>query len=231
MTKFIVIASAKGGAGKTTTAINLAALFGAMGKNITLIDADLTAPNISAYLGLPDVPVTLHDVLRGKNRTSEAIYLHPSGFKIMPAGASMLNEDFKKPFSSVALDIVGKTELAIIDSSATLGRETLDALRSADETIVVANPEMPSVLDAKRTIEAAEDSGSIIPGIVVNRARNGKNEISISEIKSMLQKPVIGIIPEDKSMRLSLLMKQPIVHTHPNSPASKGFKELANMLK
>ena len=232
MTRFIVIASAKGGTGKTTIAINLAALFNNIGRNITLIDADLTAPNISTYLGFPEVPITLHDVLKGKNQTKEAIYLHPSGFKLMPASHSSLPlENFQRKLGSVLLDLIGKTELAIIDSAATLGLETLQALKPADEAIIVTNPELPSVLDAKKTIKIAEDYGLIVPGVVVNRARKDKHELSINEIKSVLQKQIIGIIPEDKNMRKSLMMKQPLVYTHPYSSASRGFKQLAEMLK
>ena len=232
MTRFIVIASAKGGTGKTTVAINLAALFNDLGKNITLIDADLTAPNISSHLGFLEVPVTLHDVLRGKNQAREAIYLHPSGFKLMPAShSSFPMENFQKKLSSVLLELIGKTELAIIDSAATLGIETLQALNPADETIIVTSPELPSVLDAKKTIKTAEDYGLIVPGVVINRARNDRHELSVNEIKSMLQKPVIAVIPEDKNMRKSLMMKQPLVYTHPYSPASRSLKQLADMIK
>lgn len=231
MTRFITIASAKGGTGKTTLAINLAALFNDTGKNITLIDADITAPNISSYLGFPEAPVTLHDVLMGKNQIKEATYLHPSGLKIIPGGSSLSHGNFTRNLGSVLLDLVGKTELAVIDSAATLGKETLSALRSSDEAIIVTNPEMPSVLDAKKTIEAAEDSGSVVPAVVINRAVKGKDELSVSEIKSILQRPVICIIPEDKNMKASVAMKQPIVYTHPHSPASIAFKELAEMLK
>lgn len=232
MTRFIVIASAKGGTGKTTIAINLAALLNDAGKNITLIDADLTAPNISSYLGFPETPVTLHHVLMGKNQTKEATYLHPSGFKIIPASYSFPPiENFPRKLGSVLLDLVGKTELAIIDSAATLGIETLQALKPSDETIIVTNPELPSVLDAKKTIKIAEDYGLIVPGVVINRARNDKHELSADKIKLILQKPVIGIIPEDKNMRESLMIKQPLVYTHPYSPASRSFKQLAEMLK
>ncbi len=232
MTRFIAIASAKGGTGKTTTAINLATLFNDAGKDTILIDADLTAPNISHYLGFPEVSITLHDVLLGKQPTLKAIYLHPSGFKLMPAShSSSPVQNFQRKFGSVLIDLVGKTELAIIDSAATLGKETLQALKPADEAIIVTNPELPSVLDAKKTIKIAEDFGLIVPGIVVNRARKDRHELSAEKIKSILQKPLIGIIPEDNNIRKSLMMKQPMVHTHPYSPASKGFKQLADMLK
>ena len=68
MTRIISIISGKGGTGKTISAINLSFALSSYGKNVALIDANLTTPNVGIYLGVPSVPVSLHSVLQGKNK-------------------------------------------------------------------------------------------------------------------------------------------------------------------
>ena len=90
MTKFIGIASGKGGVGKTTIAINTAISILNFERGITLLDANLSTPHVSIHLGAPLSPITVHDVLKGRNSITEATYIHPSGLRIIPASISIL---------------------------------------------------------------------------------------------------------------------------------------------
>src|SRR3989338_3248141 len=89
MTKIITITSGKGGVGKTTTAINLGAALNAFGKEVIIVDANLTTPNVGLHLGAPLVPVSLNHVLLGKADITDAIYEHASGTKIIPSSLSV----------------------------------------------------------------------------------------------------------------------------------------------
>src|SRR3989344_4360267 len=89
MSKIIVITSGKGGVGKTTTAINLGAAINYFGKDVLIIDDNLTTPNIGIHLNSPEVPVNLNHVLLEKADLSEAVYEHKSGMKVMPASLSV----------------------------------------------------------------------------------------------------------------------------------------------
>ena len=86
MTRIIAVAGCKGGVGKTTMSANLGAALAALDRDTIIIDANLTTPNLGLHLGIPLYPVTLHDVLKGKNNIKDAIYEHESGAKIIPAG-------------------------------------------------------------------------------------------------------------------------------------------------
>ena len=88
MSKLIVITSGKGGVGKTTTAINLAAAMNYFNKDVLVIDGNLTTPNIGLHLGSPEVPINLNHVILNKASPDEAVYEHESGFRILPASLS-----------------------------------------------------------------------------------------------------------------------------------------------
>ena len=79
MTHYVGILSGKGGVAKTTTAVNLSAAMNFFGRDVVLMDANLSTPNVGLHLGASVVPINLHHVLKGKNHISESIYMHPYG--------------------------------------------------------------------------------------------------------------------------------------------------------
>src|SRR3989338_8232232 len=89
MKRVIVITSGKGGVGKTTTAINLGAAINHFGRDVLIVDGNLTTPNIGVHFGSPEVPVNLNHVLSGKAEAFEAVYEHDSGVKIIPSSLSI----------------------------------------------------------------------------------------------------------------------------------------------
>jgi septum site-determining protein MinD len=230
MAKIISVISGKGGVGKTTTVSNLGAALASKGKNVILIDGNITTPNLSLHLGIPFYPITLHDVLKRKIPVEAAIYEHPSGMKVIPA--SLSSEEIKnvniEKLEGVLLNLLGSADIIIVDSAAGLGKEALTAMKLADELIVVTNPELPAVTDALKTIKVAEENGKKVLGVVLNRFKGKKHEMSVSEIKSMLSVPFLTIVPEDHHVPLSIKNRRPVVHHKPNSKASKAFKILAS---
>src|SRR3989338_316410 len=137
MAKLITITSGKGGVGKTTTAINLAAALNSFGKEVIVLDANLTTPNIGLHLGAPIVPISLNHVLLGKAKISDALYEHESGMKIIPSSLSVRE---LRRLNHGKLKEVGKrlrkmADYIIYDSAAGLGEEALAAMESSDELI------------------------------------------------------------------------------------------------
>lgn len=232
MKKVIVITSGKGGVGKTTTAINLGAAINYFGKDVLVIDGNLSTPNIGVYLGSPEVPINLNHILSKKADVSEAIYEHESGMKIIPSSLSIKElkkikpekiRDFKKGFKKVS-------DYIIVDSAAGLGNEALSLMRMADELIVVTNPEMPAITDSLKAIKIAGQMKKQILGIIVNRVRKNNIEMQPEIVKEMLETPIIGMVPEDISVQKSLSLKDAVVHTHPKSNSARAYKEIAAKL-
>lgn len=230
MTRLISIISGKGGVGKTTTTINLGASLNYFGKDVIIADANLTTPNLGLHFGTPIVPVSLNQVLLGRAKITDAIYEHESGTRIIPGSLSVkdLNfidhsklKDVAKKMKKLADDFV------IYDGASGLGEEALGCIEAADDLIIVTNPEVPAVTDALKTIKFIEERGKEVKGVIVTRVKGRNSEMSISNIRDILEVPILGVIPEDRNMQTALSKKDAIVHTNPNSGASIAYKKIA----
>ena len=232
MSKIIVITSGKGGVGKTTTAINLAAAINSFGKDVLVIDGNLSTPNVGLHLNAPEVPINLNHVLKGKAEPFEAVYEHESGIKIMPSSLSIKELKRTKPekMKNFKRDFKKISEHIIMDSAAGLGREASSAIEIADELIIVTNPEMPAITDALKAVKLAEQLKKPVKGVIVTRVNKDDIELPPEVVKDMLEVPILGMIPEDNSVKKSISIKNAVVHTHPKSNAARAYKEIAAKL-
>jgi septum site-determining protein MinD len=232
MTRLIVLTSGKGGVGKTTLTSNLSAALSELGEKVIAMDANLTTPNLGLQLGMHLAPNTLHDVLKGTIPLENAIYPHPYGFKVIPAGLSL--DDLRGVdvgrLPEISLKLLGKADYIIMDCAAGLGREAISALSASDEAMIITNPDLPSVADALKVIKIAQESNVQLLGTVVNRIKNTKNELTQSEISNILGIPIIAEIPEDNNVATSIALKRPIIEYAPNSPAAIEIRKLAAWL-
>jgi len=229
MGRIIAIVSGKGGVGKTTTAINLGAALNQLNKEVIIVDVNLNTPNIGIHLGAPIVPVTLNHVLKGKAEIEEAIYEHSSGTKIIPSSLSVkeITKFNTKRIPQVIQELKNKADFIILDSAAGFSEEAMATLEAGDEIIVVTNPEMPAVTDSLKAIKVAREMKKDVKGVIVTRHRNENYEMSLPSIKSMLEAPIIGVVPEDPSVKKALNRRDAVVHTHPKSKASRKYNDIA----
>jgi septum site-determining protein MinD len=229
MAKVCAVISGKGGVGKTTTVVNLGAALNKFNEDVVIVDTNLTTPNIGLHFGAPIVPVSLNHVLQGKADIEEAVYEHESGTKIIPASLSL--KDLKKikldNLYDVAKELKKTYSYVILDSAAGLGDEVKAAIEACDEVFVVTNPNILAVTDALKAIKLAEDLDRPVKGIIITRVKDDETEMSVDGVLEMLEKPLLGIIPEDKQVPLSLNKKNAVVNTKPRSKASRAYIDIA----
>jgi septum site-determining protein MinD len=230
MTRFIAIASGKGGVGKTTTAVNLCSALSDKNHDSVIIDANLSTPNVGLHLGIPNHVPTFHDVIEGRKHILDSVFTHASGMKVIPSDLSYDRTSKYKPdmIEDVLLDIVGHTDIVLMDTSAGIGSETENIVRFCDEALIVCNPNLSSVIDARKTIKMCHEHGVKVLGAVVTRYRGDEYDMSKNNIESVLDYPVISIIPEDDSVRISQSMRYPVCKTHPKSFAARSYSILAD---
>jgi len=210
MTRFIAVLSGKGGVGKTTVAINLADAFNKLGKDVVVLDGNLTSPDIGLDLGLAEVPVSFHDVIKNKNTILNSIYLHSSGIRVIPGS---INLEAIKDIDLTSLERIfkqlrGLSEIIIIDLQAGLGTETLSVLKFVDEVLIVTNPDITSVANALKGVKLADEMNITVLGVVLNKVKGDALELSSSSVETLLERPILTTVNESDEIREARLKKQ-----------------------
>ena len=184
MGKVIAIANQKGGVGKTTTAINLAASLSVLEKKVLIIDADPQANTTSGLNFAPDNDQqrTLYEVMIGKIDIADALiqteiaglHMIPSHINLVGLELEMVDADNREMLLKNALaPIRDNYDYIIVDCSPSLGLITVNTLTAADSVIIPVQPEffalegLGKLLQTIRLVQSGVNPDLTIEGFVV----------------------------------------------------------------
>jgi len=236
MGKVIVIASGKGGTGKTTTAAALSSALAARKYRVLCMDADVGLRNLDLCLGLSEVALPdFSDVIEGRMSLDEAAFQHLAipNLYFLSAPSLVSPEDIEPGKISELLDEARRSfDFCIIDAPAGIGRGFRLAAMFADSAIVIATSDIPSCRDGQRTVMELRALGIEEVYLIVNRVRPKllkKSHQTIDDIVDTVGARLLGLVPEDRSVILSANKGVPLIN-YTSEGATAAFMRIAGRL-
>lgn len=233
MGKVILIASGKGGVGKTVFASNAGAKLAQEGYKVVLIDMNMGLRNLDICLGLENrVVYDVADVLAGMCRIKQALikdrrfpelYLmsapqNKQKAEITPLHMKVLCNKLKRNFDFI-----------IIDAPAGIGEDLAVAAAGADSAVIVTVPEYAAVRDADMLDQLLLEMGIkkrtyVINKVLANLIGTGLVP-SIAEIAEIMRPDMAGIIQYDENIHIAANNGLPIVYRE-GTYIEKNFKKI-----
>lgn len=237
MGKIICIVSGKGGTGKTTVTANLAVSLALLNKETLVIDADLGLRNMDLALGMQDLVVyDVLDVSEGICKSREAVIDSPDipNLHFMPASQFKEENTITPEGMKIVADKVSeKYDFILIDCPAGLGEIVKAVASVSDMALVVVNPDPFSIRDADRVADLIAKYGVKESNLVINRFRvemvQKKVMMKLSEIIEEVAIELIGAIPEDEAILLSVIRSDPIAY-YTNKEQSVYYSDIAKRI-
>lgn len=241
-TRVVAVASGKGGAGKTSTAVNLGFALAAQGNKVCLLDADLGLSNVDIVLGV-EPKHTLEDVLFNGVAMQDAIVPVGSGVDLVsgasgvPRLAELTRTDRRRLVTEVAA--FDAYDFLLVDNSPGITTQVTSICLSARDILIVVNPDATSLTDAYALIKVLSMNGMWWnPLVLVNRAKNERQARLIFEklratagARLKVNCVYLGAVLEDEAVAMSAALRKPLVLAAPGARASRDITAAAKALE
>lgn len=244
-TRVIAVASGKGGVGKSTVTVNLAAALTQLGHKVGIIDADVYGFSIPKMLGVTGRPTVIDQMI---------IPLEKEGIRVISIGVMLPDENqvviWRGPLlHKTVTTFIGEVhwgddlEYLLIDLPPGTGDVSISIAQTLPQAymLIVTTPQEAAVQVAQRAAKMAERVNMEVVGIIENMSFYQATQQGAptyifgrgggAALAKQLDIPLIGEIPLDPLVREGGDVGRPIVLTAPESAAAQVFRKAAQRLR
>lgn len=213
MERSILIASGKGGVGKSTVTARLGTIFAEQGMKPLLIDCDAGLSSLDIMLNQADNTLfSWYDAYQEKCSPEDAILRIPDGPDLLPAPSYDVKEPALDAVKNVLDAVKHKYDIVLVDAPAGISAGLLRAANAVRQAIVIATADEVSVKGAAALENTVRACGIDQTRLLINRydlraAKKGKL-LGVDDIIDRTFVQLLGIIPEDKEIVYSTVTKK-----------------------
>lgn len=239
--QIIAVASAKGGVGKSTVAINLACAFASLGMKTGLLDLDVYGPSAPTLLGTGSQKPRMREGKILEPLDAYGLKTMSIGYLVDPATpmvwrGAMATSAVRQMIDEVAW---GDLDILALDLPPGTGDVQLTLVQRVPlaGAIIVSTPQEMALADVRRGLAMFEKTRAPVLGVIENMAYfetpDGKRTHIFGEggargVAADVGAPFLGEIPIDVALRESCDAGAPLVATQPHHPVSERFREIAD---
>ena len=229
-TRVLAIASGKGGVGKSTLSVNLAAAFDRLGQRTGILDADVYGHSIPHMLGVTQRPVVVDKMIvppvRGDLKLMSIGFFLEENSPVMWRGP-MLHRALEQFLSDVHW---GELDTLVVDMPPGTGDVSisLGQLLPRAEVVVVTTPQPAAQKVAVRAAQMAQKTGMRLIGVVENMTGDVFGSGGGERLAHELGVPLIGQVPLDPLLRECGDAGEPLMVAAPDSSSAQALRAIAD---
>ncbi len=238
--KVISVTSGKGGVGKTSLVVNLAAALAMRDQKVVILDADLGLANIDVVLGLAP-KFNIKHVLAGQKRLEDVVVEGPHGIRIIPASSGL--EELARLLPEQKLSLLAEFDrfkldfdIMLVDTATGISSDVAYFNTAAQHILVVLFPEPASLTDAYALIKLLHNRYRQRDfRVVVNGARSEREAREIFNALANvchrfldLTVDWIGFVPKDEAFVRAIRQQRLVIDGYPDSPSARAIFALAD---
>jgi len=238
MGQCIAVVSGKGGTGKTSFTAGVGQALALSGQRVLCLDCDIGLRNLDLALGLTDrALMDFSDVAQGRCSLESAVVQHPRipTLFLLTAPIRIRGRAVTQEEMAALLDTVRRQyDFCLLDAPAGLGLGFQLATTAADRAVVVTTSDASSLRDAQHTVMELNRFRTGTLHLVVNRVRKKMLRSMHATIDDAIDKaglPLIGVVPEDDALLLSLNSGAPLLLADGQGSAASAYRNIAVRLQ
>ncbi|MBU1426939.1 MAG: AAA family ATPase [Gammaproteobacteria bacterium] len=241
MSRVVTVIGARDGLGATSIVVNLAAVLAHSGKDVLVLDENLSHDNVANTLALKS-RYDLLNVVRGDKTWQEVMLRSAQGVRVLPVARAMQSlpkldetqrEQLLESLSAAAKD----TDVVLVDA-ARAGHSVCASLSGDEPLLLVLNATASGITESYALLkQMAMHNGRQAFDIVVNKVGSEREALAVFDNMSLVARvhlqvrlEYLGYIPVDEKLKRATQLGRPVIEAFPAAQASYAMREIAQGL-